>query len=78
MPSQTSNASDPAPLVPAFVGADNEELAGNCSAVIAAGPDAQASPLWSRSLNSSGTAGTTQVSSKTVTVHHWLLSRPTM
>ena len=63
--------SDPAPLVPAYVGADNEELAGNCSAVIEAGLDALASPLWARSLNTSDTTGTTQVSDETVTVHHW-------
>ena len=63
IPHDRSNASDPAPLVPAFVGDGATQLAGTCAAVIADSPDPAASPLWRHDLTSVSNPGVVQVSS---------------
>lgn len=55
-PHKVSNSSDPAPLVPLFVGERSQQLAANCGQVIASGPDPGASPYWKRNFNESAAA----------------------
>lgn len=60
-PLDKSNVSDPAPLVPFFVGEDAGKLVGNCSQVIARGPDPESSPLWQHQLDGRSGNGVVKV-----------------
>ena len=62
VPQDRSNASDPAPLVPASVGNSASELASTCAAVITSSRDPVASPLWRHDLNRVSDPGVVHVS----------------